>query len=68
MTPSEIEERYGLRTLDADHRDTVLALSEVTKEYVRRMDALLPKESREKSLFLTKVEEALHWAIEATGR
>jgi hypothetical protein len=61
MTPEELDRRYTYHAPDDETRalhDTVRAQE---KQFAEFMDSML-EDSREKSLMLTKLEEAMFWA------
>lgn len=62
MTTEEIERRFKYHAPDEHTRYLHDQVRELTLEYAKRIDELLPGESREKSLTITALEESSFWS------
>jgi hypothetical protein len=60
MTPEELARRYKYQPPNANTRDFHDRVRRLEMAYAQDIDSL-PGESREKSLALTKLEEAMFW-------
>lgn len=68
MNPKpDLDNIFDYHAPDDYTRDIHQGLREQTKDFAARILALLP-DSREKSLFLTNLEQASFWAHAATAR
>ena len=62
MTPEEMARRFKYHAPSETTRDLHEDLREATLEFAAKMVALLPGDSREKSLAFTAFEESQFWA------
>jgi len=62
MTPEELKRRYTYHAPDDYARGLHDEIRSLERNFARTLDEMLPDESREKALMLTKLEEAVFWA------
>lgn len=67
MEPSDIENRFTYHPPDNNDTNKYLLIRARAKELAKLIDEMCP-ESREKSLAITKIEEAVMWANASIAR
>lgn len=60
--------RFASVTLDEDQQHRAAAIYRAAEKFEEQLEDLYPAESRYKALAMTKLEEAVMWAVKGVSR